>query len=155
LLFSPDHGLIAYQPWILLGLVGWLWPGSSAAPPDAEDAPRGWRLFCLAGIGLHLALLSCWGCWWGGDCWGSRLATEVVPLCGLLCVRPVARAWASAGGRRLVCAVSVLACFLHAGGVYLKANYHDHQPGLFSRRPEPPGSWQHAPFLTPFLAPTR
>ncbi len=156
LLFSPDHGLLAYQPWILLGVVGCFWP----APPapelrPASAAPHGWSVFCLAAITLHLSLLCCWICWWGGDCWGSRLATEIVPLCGLLCVRPIARAWPSTGGRRLVYALAMLSCFLHAAGIYLKADYRDNQPGLFSRRPEPPGSWQHAPFLTPFLGAAR
>jgi hypothetical protein len=151
LLFSPDHGLLSYQPWLLLGLA---WPAVLAGKvSDGRDkgmAPPGWQWVCLAGLVLHLGLISTWRCWWGGDCWGSRLATEAVLPGGLVCVHPVAlllrqrRGW-------LVLAAGLLSVLMHLPGVCFQADYRDHQPGLFGGPPLPPGSWTHAPFLTPFL----
>ena len=152
MLVSPDHGLLVYQPWILLGLAACL-PGLRRLTPVGEpgDPPAGWRWFCAAAIVLHLTLIASWNCWWGGDCWGSRLATETVPLFALLCLRPIAGLLRLAWGRRLLLGMLLVAAFPHLTGVYLKANYCDCQRGLFSQRLEPPGSWQNLPFLTPFV----
>ena len=78
------------------------------------------------------------------------MATETVPLFALLCLRPIAGLLRLVWGRRLVWAMVLIAAFPHLTGVYLKANYCDSQMGLFSRRMEPPGSWQNLPFRTPF-----
>jgi hypothetical protein len=152
LLLSPAHGLLVYQPWIVLGLAACL-PGTRRLAPAGEpgDPPVGWRWFCGLAIVLHLTLVASWNCWWGGDCWGSRLVTETVPLFALLCLRPIAALLRLTWGRRLVLAMGLLAAFPHLTGVYLKANYCDSQMGLFSQRMELPGSWQNLPFLTPFI----
>jgi hypothetical protein len=150
MLVSPAHGLLVYQPWILLGLAACL-PRLRLAPAGEPGAPpAGWRWVCVVGIVLHLTLVASWNCWWGGDCWGSRLTTETVPLFALLCLRPIAALLRLSWGRRLVLATALVAAFLHLSGVYLKADYHDSQPGLFSHRLELPGSWGNLPFLTPF-----
>jgi hypothetical protein len=155
LLVSPDHGLLVYQPWLLLGLAACRPAFRRRAPGQPAAALPGWAWFCLAAVMLHLALLATWGCWWGGHCWGSRLATEAVPLLALLCLRPIAALRRGRRGRYLVAAAAVAGCLVHLPGVYLKADYRDIQPGLFTRRAQLPGSWQLVPFLTPFLGKDR
>jgi hypothetical protein len=153
LCFSTDHGLVTYQPWILLGLFV-LWLRRRAAVPVAgvfSEAPPGWQWPCLVGIVLHLGLLSRWTCWWGGDCWGSRLATEVVPLCGLLCLKPLAALRTRPWGWRLVVAAALWSCLMHVPSSYLRTDYRAIQPGFVSGQPASPGSWENTPFLTPFL----
>jgi hypothetical protein len=152
LLIAPDHGLLMYQPWILLGLAVCLPPVRRLLPVgEPGDLPGGWRWVCVSAIVLHLALIASWNCWWGGDCWGSRLATETVPLFALLCLRPIAALRRLAWGRRLVLATALVAAFLHLTGVYLPADYQAVQPAIFTHRPALPGSLDNLPFLTPFL----
>jgi hypothetical protein len=147
---GPDHGLLTYQPWILLGLAVCLPRKWQVRKPETAATPNGWRWVCAAGIVLHLSLIASWGCWWGGDCWGSRLVVETVPLFALLCLRPIAALRGTVWGRRLIWTTVLAAAFVHLPGVYLNVDYHTLQPGLFSHRPEPPGSWQHLTFLAPF-----
>jgi hypothetical protein len=151
LLLSPDHGLLVYQPWIVLGLAMGL-PSVRRLAPAREpgEPPAGWRWVCVASILLHLTLIASWNCWWGGDCWGSRLATETVPFFALLCLPSLAALRGLAWGRRLLLATALAAAFVHLTGVYLKVDYHDTQAGLFSHRIERPGSWQNLLFLRPF-----
>jgi hypothetical protein len=152
ILISPDHGLFVYQPWILLGLAVCL-PVVRRLLPRGEpaDLQRGWGGACVTAIILHLALIASWNCWWGGDCWGSRLATETVPLFALLCLRPLAALRRLAWGRRAVLATAVVAAFLHLTGVYLNADYQAVQRGIFTHAPAEPGTWENLPFLTPFV----
>lgn len=150
-LLSPDHGLLVYQPWIVL-------IAALAAPsvrrqwtPPTADVPAAWPWFCVAAIVPHLALVCCWNCWWGGDCWGSRLVVETVPFFALLCLPAVAALRRLEWGRRLLLATMLLAALVQLPGVYLKVDFRDSQPALIGARPEPPGSWKHWPFLTPFV----
>ncbi len=165
LLFSTDHGLLVYQPWILLTLTMAV-PGVRRRLPtapslslphlegDKRGAPRGWGWLCLAAIVPYVALIASWYCWWGGQCWGSRLLVETVPFFALLCLPCLAALRRLAWGRRLLLATALTAAFVQLPGVYLKADFRDTQPALIgSISPEPPGSWKHWPFLTPFVGP--
>src|SRR5487761_1669770 len=130
ILLSPTHGLLIYQPWI------WLLPlaaaprcaGHSRSAPSGRQPmqlprailPRGWQAWAMAVIVGHLALVSGWRCWWGGWCWGSRLASEVIPLAALLVLTPLAALWASRAGRRLVVALILASALLHVPSVYLE-----------------------------------
>jgi len=104
----------------------------------------------MAAIVPYLGLIASWYCWWGGQCWGSRLAVETVPFFALLCLRPLAALRRLLWGRRLLLAMFLVGAFMQLTGVYLKVDCRDTQPALFSTQPEPPGSWKHLPFLTPF-----
>jgi len=151
LLVSPDHGLLFYQPWIVLSLAMCLpQVRRLASASEPGDPPAGWRWVCATAIVLHLTLIASWNCWWGGDCWGSRLATETIPFFALLCLRPIAALRGLAWGRRLLLATTLAASFVQLSGVYLKADYRAIQPGFFSHHPVLPGSWENWPFLTPF-----
>jgi hypothetical protein len=121
LLFSPSHGLLIYQPWILLAAA----PLVPAVRRRMAQAPRarcpvGWDAVCVTIVLLYVGLISAWKMWWGGYCWGSRLLSELTPLLGLLCLKPVAALWQTTTGRRLVLGLA-LVCFLglHAPAAYL------------------------------------
>src|SRR5260370_9526070 len=73
----PYRGLRVYKPCLLL-------LGVHACGRTRCHFPiRGLNLLCLAYIAMHVALVCSWDCWWGGNCWGSRLLSEIVPICAL------------------------------------------------------------------------
>src|SRR5262249_18409616 len=119
---SPARGVLVYQPWVpLVGLS--LLPSLRDKMTGAERStcPPGWIGFCLCVILLQLALISSWKCWWGGYCWGSRLAAEAVPFLALLCVRPIAILWRTGTGRGLVISLALLSCLMHAPAIFLRS----------------------------------
>jgi hypothetical protein len=147
-LFSPGRGILVYQPWLLLGLAAPLLWLRRTNVPERVACPGGWRLFCLAAILLHLALVTAWNCWWGGYCWGSRLCAEVIPLAALLCLQPIAALWSMRGGVALVAGVALLSFLMHIPGVYLRGGtWHAHTHGI--RDPQVLWSWSDPPFLYP------
>lgn len=114
-LFSPGRGLFVYQPWI--GLLPLLLKQSVRTDPD-RPLPPGWYPFGLAFLACHTLLVGSWGVWWGGYCWGSRLAAEVVPVAGLLCVRPVGWLMARWWGCAVLAIVAAVGVAVHAPYVY-------------------------------------
>ena len=107
-------------------------------------------MFTVCYFVLHLSLISAWRCWWGGYCWGSRLAAEVTPFVALLCVGPIAALWTRAAGRRLVWAAVVLGCVLHLPAVYLwEADWSGHVDPV--NHPEKLWSWSDPPFAYAWL----
>jgi hypothetical protein len=137
-LVSPARGLLVYQPWLLL--LG----GTLLARNPAKGVVSGWKLFCVIYMIAHLELISSWECWWGGRCWGSRLASEIVPFGALLCLEPVARLWATTRGRCLLGALLVASFLVHFPGVYLRADlWNDSLPSHWEKL----WSWSYAPFL--------
>jgi hypothetical protein len=90
-------------------------------------------------------MVASWRYWWGGDCWGSRLVAETVPLFALLCVRPVALLCGLRLGRPVFAGLAVLAFLLHAVGVYREIYWV--VPGGLEAHPEMLWSWSRAPFL--------
>ncbi len=150
LLVSLDHGLLVYQPWILLLATLTVPSVRRRLFATASAAPPGWSWFCLAAIAPTLGLVASWNCWWGGDCWGSRLVVETVPFFALLCLPCVSALRHLAWGRGLLTATLVLAAFLHLTGVFLKVDIRASQPLIGANRVSP-GSSAIVPFLTPFV----
>ena len=146
LLISPGRGLLVYQPWVLLALASFLPRVRSGWSATAGTVgPSGWEGFCVAAIVLHLFLISAWGCWWGGWCWGSRLVIETVPLFALLCVRPIAALGRSNRTRALVVGLAMLGVLAQWPWLYSDGSrWNDaaHLPGDL-------WSWSRAPFLNP------
>jgi hypothetical protein len=147
-LVSPGRGLLVYQPWLLLAAAVLLPAVRRQFPTERAPAPAGWLLFCGAVVVMHVALVSSWRCWWGGHCWGSRLVSEVVPLCALLMLRPLAALWAVPSGRRLIVGVGLLAALLHLPAVLLHADQWN-AITFADQAPERLWSWIDAPFLFP------
>jgi hypothetical protein len=148
-LFSPGRGLVTYQPWVVLAPLA-LVPAvrDAAARRGCGDGPAGWAACCAAAIVGQVAIVSAWRCWWGGWCWGSRLVVEAVPLCALLCVRPIAVLWATGRGRLLVLSLAMLGALVQVPGVYDDPDrWNAAHAGGHARAV---WSWSRAPFLAPF-----
>jgi hypothetical protein len=143
ILVSPSHGLLVYQPWLLLAA------GCYLPKSGGRDAPAAWPWFCLVVIAAQVVLVASWNCWWGGYCWGSRLLADVIPPGALLCVRAVAALWTRTAGRVLLAGLAIVAFALHAVANYGHADYwHTHVQT--DRHPEMLWSWSRAPFFYPF-----
>jgi hypothetical protein len=147
-LFSPARGVLVYQPWLLVGAAVLLPAVRRRLAPPRAACPAGWPLFCAAVVLLHLAVVSAWSMWWGGVCWGSRLASEAIPLAALLCVPPLASLWAYRPGRRTVLALALLSALMHAPYLYSRASMWACDCDLNVNR-EILWSWSAAPFLYP------
>lgn len=147
-LFSPGRGLFVYQPWLVLAPFGLLpgWGETKGRP----GLPAGWSWYCATAIALHLALVSSWRCWWGGHCWGSRLASDVIPLAALLCLAPLDALLERPWGRGFVVGLVLLSALFHLPSLYLRSgrwngtNDVDHNPAAL-------WSWSNPPFLYPML----
>jgi hypothetical protein len=110
-LFSPNRGLFAFSPALVLSV-----PAAARLAVRPDSAPE---LVPLAvGAGLHLLLHSSWSVWWAGWSFGYRLLIEALPVLVLLAAvgweRWIAgHAWRVAG-IALLGAWSVYAQFLGA-----------------------------------------
>jgi hypothetical protein len=155
-LVCPSCGLFVYQPWLIVGPVSCFCFLAALAPVmgrisrigpirpitganAAKNLPSAWRWYCMALIVLQVLLVANWRCWWGGDCWGSRLLAEVIPLCALLCLRPIHflidRRWGI--GSLLV--LGFLSIYTHFC-VF-------HSQSIFPTRVQNPTNWTMAPFV--------
>jgi hypothetical protein len=152
-LLSPSRGLLVYVPALLP--IG----ASLLRPRRRVPYPRlaGLALGC---IGLHLATISAWTHWWGGDCYGPRLSSCLVPwfvLLGALALRagldaPRAR-W-----RRLQAGIAggcvLLGVALNAIGAWSRRAWDWNQvPAAIDRTPQRLWRWDQAQFLAGLLWP--
>ena len=149
-LFSPARGLLVYQPWILLALAVAV-PSVRARASGLGRAagPSGWVPFCLTVVASQVLLVSAWGCWWGGWCWGSRLVVEIVPLCALLCVRPIAALRASRMGRSVVFSLAILGVLAHVPAAY----FNGVRWNATAHFPQDLWSWTRSPLTEWHLGP--
>jgi hypothetical protein len=138
-LVSPGRGLLFYQPWLILAPLALLAKFRGDEPTD----PPGWAGFLGTATLAHLLLIAAWGCWWGGWCWGSRLMVDVVPLAGLLCVRPIARLLETRLGVLAIATLAVASILIQVPGVYGDPSTWN----ASARMPEDLWSWTRAPFL--------
>jgi hypothetical protein len=142
-LFSPSRGLFVYQPWmILLPLLF----KRAIRNDTAHPLPSGWYALCFAIIACHIALIGSWGMWWGGYSWGSRLASEVVVVAGVLVVRPVGWLLRSSWGCLLLAAIGFAGFAMHYSythGMGYKWNIDKN----IDRHPELLWDWRNPPFL--------
>jgi hypothetical protein len=150
-LACPSCGLFVYQPWLIVGLVscfvylvllarraseGQRCPSLARR---ANKTPPAWGWYCTALIALQVLLVANWKCWWGGDCWGSRLLAEVVPLCALLCLRPIHFLLDRRWGTGFLIVLGFLSIYIHMC-VF-------HSESIFPTRVQNPTKWTDAPFV--------
>jgi hypothetical protein len=149
-LIGPARGVLVYQPWLLVSLAALL-PSVRrvTASLATGPCPSGWPFFCLAVIGLHVALVASWRYWWGGHCWGSRLFAEAIPLAALLCVRPLAALGQGAVGKCLLAPLVLLSFWMHGSSTFGRADYWNNWADI-NHHPERLRSWSRPPFLYPF-----
>lgn len=149
-LFSPGRGLFVYQPCLLLlGLR--LWP--PAGRHDGPPPPAGWAGFAAGMIAAHVVLVGSWPMWWGGFCYGSRLAAEVVPVAALFAVRPVGWLLRTRGGWVLVAVVALAGFAVHAPCAYYDAWLWNDAPVSVDTHPARLRDWSRPPFLYGLLPP--
>ena len=140
-LFSPGRGLFVYQPWAVLAVaVPLAWPKLRHAS-GLEDGPKGWVAFSLAAALLHVVLISAWWDWPGGYSYGSRLATDVVPLLALLATPAVALLLRLRAGVGLLASLVLLGFLVHLPCVASEAHRWNHH------KPRDHWSWSRAPFF--------
>src|SRR6185369_11601547 len=78
-LASPSHGLFVFSPVLLFALAGtWFWRRQAVGPVRLL-APLA-ALFSLS----QVIVCARWPVWWGGDCYGPRLLTDILPCLILL-----------------------------------------------------------------------
>ncbi|MFQ5665230.1 MAG: hypothetical protein ACE5I7_02245 [Candidatus Binatia bacterium] len=113
LLLSPNRGLFIYTPAAVLAL-----PIGIAR---RAALPR-WVTYLPIGIAAYLILYSAWQGWWGGNCYGPRFLTDVLPAIALCAVPAVERLWRARLGRGLLLAVVAWGVAVQAIGVYWDDN---------------------------------
>ncbi len=155
-LASPSCGLFVYQPWLLIGLVSGLWSLFALAPvmgrigrmgpirpitglPDNRILHSTWRWYCMALIVLQVLLVANWKCWWGGDCWGSRLLADVIPFCALLCLTPTRFLMERRWGIGSLVVLGLVSIYIHSCAF--------HSESIFPARVQHPADWTMIPFI--------
>src|SRR5262249_2964936 len=118
-LFSPCRGVLIYQPWLLLAAWG-LIRAMGRDRCTGGVVPAGWQWLGAVYILLHLAMVSSWRIWDGGDCWGSRLAREIGPFGALLAIPAIDMCWRSTPGRYFVVTLVCWSALFHVPAVLLK-----------------------------------
>jgi hypothetical protein len=78
-LFSPNRGLLVFSPWIVVAI-------ATLAVPSVRRrlAVHSLIAVLLASLVPYLLILSKYSVWWGGQCFGPRYWTDVVPLFAIL-----------------------------------------------------------------------
>ena len=143
-LVCPGRGLFVYQPWAILAIIS-LFPRIRALAQESgyRAGPDGWIGFCLILTAAHCFMISAWHDWTGGDCWGSRILTDIVPLLGLLAIPATITLWKSPRTRTLIFTLGLAGALAHFPCVYLGAASWNSATGHTKNF----WSWSHAPFL--------
>jgi hypothetical protein len=140
-LVSPGRGLFVYQPWAILAIVSLItWPRLRTCT-KLTGGPSGWVAFAGLASLLHLVLVSAWWDWPGGYTWGSRLATDILPLLGLLAVPAAALLLESRLGRGLLLTLFLLGLAVHLPCILWEAHRWNWL------EPRDYWTWSNPPFL--------
>jgi hypothetical protein len=85
-LLSPSRGLFIFTPWVAVAL---------ASVPATAGRLKRWPLVCglLWAIVPYFLILSKYGCWWGGYCFGPRFWTDALPLFTILLAAGLDWSW--------------------------------------------------------------
>ena len=78
-LVSPNRGLLVFSPWIAVAIASLLIPSVRR-----RIAANSLIAVLLASLVAYLIVLSKYSVWWGGQCFGPRYWTDVVPLFAIL-----------------------------------------------------------------------
>jgi hypothetical protein len=155
-LASPTCGLFVYQPWLLIGLVSGFWCLAMLASGMGRIGrigpicpimgthvtkclPQGWGWNCAILIVLQVLLVANWKCWWGGDCWGSRLVADVIPFCALLCLKPTRFLMERRWGIVTLVVLGLVSIYIHSCAF--------HSESIFPARVQHPADWTMIPFI--------
>jgi len=129
-LLSPNRGFFVFTPVFALALPMLF---------KVLIAPRRWPLLFALSLGTFAVLLahSLWSVWWGGECFGYRLLTEMVPVWIFLLALSWER-WIIHSRTGVICfaTLATLSVYIHfLGGVYYPSGWNtsprsiDEDPG--------------------------
>ncbi len=143
-LLCPARGLFIYQPWVILAFLS-LIPRIRTLSRQSgyRSGPDGWIGFCLTLTTAHCFMISAWHDWTGGDCWGSRMLTDLIPVLGLLAIPATIVLWRSPCTRAVIVALGFVGALAHLPCVYLGASSWNSA----ANHAKDVWSWSHAPFL--------
>jgi hypothetical protein len=144
-LVSPSRGLFVFSP--IIPFLVWLVLRNRSHLPMRP-------LVALAALtaGVHLVVASAWANWWGGNSYGPRLLTDIIPWLVLLAIAGLA-AWREAGLKgwftRAVCAtLLIISVAIHARGAFSTDPYWwASQPFGLQEHPERVWDWRDPQFL--------
>lgn len=126
-LFSPSRGLLVYTPLAVLAVpVAW----------RAGRANAGWLAYLVLGIAGYLLMFGSFRFWWGGNCYGPRYLTDVLPAIALCAVPTVERWWSRRLGRAALAGLVVWSVAVQAIGAYCDDDGWNLLPKLVDRHPE-------------------
>jgi len=148
-LVSPARGLLVYQPWVVPAIATAFHRFRRRIDSGLSLALGGW---CI----VHLLLVSHFGMWWGGHCWGPRYLTDLMPALVVLAAPVVEGLWSYSAGR--ICAIVLIAwsVALQATGAYSReAIRWNAVPADVDHSPQRVWEWNDAPFLRPWKGPPR
>jgi hypothetical protein len=156
-LISPARGLLIYVP--TLFFVAYL-----LMRYRCRLAHQRLVWLSLAIVAVHLAVISCFGHWWGGHSFGARFTTDLVSWFVLLAILGLSamldwrseRAPASVAGWRAQLAIGgtllFLSVFINARGATSRATWlWNSRPLEVSARPERLWDWRQPQFLAGYL----
>jgi hypothetical protein len=144
-LFSPGRGLFVYQPWAALAF---LLLCRTVRGHGGLPLPRGWYPFALAFVAFHLGVVGSWRVWWGGSCWGSRLAAEIVPVLGLLAARPIGWLLDRKWGVAVLAVIGVAGAWVHGVAMFTPALKWNAIPPGVDADPGRLWDWTDPPFFS-------
>jgi hypothetical protein len=88
-------------------------------------------------------MISAWHDWTGGDCWGSRMLTDILPLLGLLAIPATVALWRSPHTRAVIFTLGFVGALAHFPCVYLGSSAWNSA----TNHAKDVWSWSRAPFL--------
>lgn len=141
---SPGRGMLVYQPWLLLLPLGLR---RDLRSDSDRSFPPGFAAFAGGFVVLHSLLIGSWWNWWGGFCYGSRLMAELVPVLGLLAVRPVGWLLGRGWGIAVLLLLLNLGLAVHWSGAFGNGLLWNDDPTNVDRNPTRNWNWTDPPFL--------
>jgi len=148
ILISPARGLFIYSPVLLLAL-----PGFFLSLKDADERWLHASYMAIA-LGIWIGVAHHYD-WFGGDCYGPRFMTDIVPFLAYFSAFGLDRIWTLASWRRtallLVGVAGTVSFLIHAAGAISPRPYAwNAYPRPLSSAHERLWDWGDLPFLRVF-----
>lgn len=122
-LVSPARGLFAFSPFLVLGVI-------AVVGRAAQRRLTALEVALAACVGAHWIAISTFPHWWGGDSFGPRLFSDMVPLLLVLSLPLLGKLGepSSAARSRALATVALAALvgwsvFVHAQGAMFRSSY--------------------------------
>jgi hypothetical protein len=152
-LFSPGRGLFVYSPVLAFAVAGIVLKIRSHRFTSLD-------LSLVACVLFHW-IATAWvnSAWWGGDSYGPRFSTDILPYLIYWLIPVVAWLRTSAGPSRFIvgaglASMAIVSVLMHAQGVLNpNAMSWNREPVTLDKDPARLWDWRHPPFLAGFVAP--